>query len=87
MTDNFIDKTIKDDNSDTTSEIDSEHDNICNNICNNIQDTITNDEIIYNPYNSNNKEILLSDVINIFNKFRYSAFMCKCFFLVGSFIC
>lgn len=65
MTDNFIDKTIKDDNSDTTSEIDSEHDNICNNI----QDTITNDEIIYNPYNSNNKEILLSDVINIFNKY------------------
>ena len=32
-------------------------------------DSNTNDELIYNPYNSNNKEIVLNDIISILNKY------------------
>ena len=30
---------------------------------------LNSDELIYNPYNSNNKEIILNDIINILNKY------------------
>ena len=32
-------------------------------------DSNANDELIYNPYNSNNKEIVLNDIISILNKY------------------
>ena len=54
-------KTTLSDNSDSDTE--SEND-INNNVTN-----IINDELIYNPYNSNNKEIILNDIINILNKY------------------
>tara|TARA_Y100000389_G_scaffold198880_1_gene236212 strand:- start:3740 stop:4798 length:1059 start_codon:yes stop_codon:yes gene_type:complete len=34
-----------------------------------ITDSNVNDELIYNPYNSNNKEIVLNDIISILNKY------------------
>jgi len=65
MSDTFIDKTIKD-----TS--DSE-DNIQNldevTKTNNINDNIISDELIYNPFNSKNKEINMHEIITILSKY------------------
>ncbi len=58
----FEDLTIKDVNTD--NESDTENNNITND-----DNIITSDELIFNPYNSINKEIQISHVQEILNKY------------------
>ena len=65
---NFVNKCLKDDNSEDEDVIgvDNNKDNkdiINNTVINN------NEELIFNPYNSNNKEITVSNVQEILNKY------------------
>ena len=65
MSDTFIDKTIKDtsDSEDNFQELDEITKT------NNITDNIISDELVYNPFNSKNKEINMHEIINILSKY------------------
>jgi dsRNA-specific ribonuclease len=65
MSDTFIDKTIKDtsDSEDNSQELDEVTKT------NNISDNIISDELVYNPFNSKNKEINMHEIITILSKY------------------
>ena len=60
--------TLKDSSDSESENSNNELDNNNNNNNNN-NISIINDELIYNPYNRNNKEIIFNDIINILNKY------------------
>ena len=59
----FVNEVIKDINSEDESN-DEENNNITN-----ISNIISNEELIFNPYNNNNKEIQLHNIITILSKY------------------
>ncbi len=59
----FVNEVIKDINSEDESN-DEENNNITN-----ISNIITNEELIFNPYNNNNKEIQLNNIVSILSKY------------------
>ena len=59
----FVNEVIKDINSEDESN-DEENNNITN-----ISNIISNEELIFNPYNNNNKEIQLHNIIAILSKY------------------
>ena len=59
----FVNEVIKDINSEDESN-DEENNNITN-----ISNIISNEELIFNPYNNNNKEIQLHNIVTIFSKY------------------
>lgn len=65
MSDTFIDKTIKD-----TSDSEDNYQEL-NEVTktNNISDNIISDELVYNPFNTKNKEINMHEIINILSKY------------------
>ena len=59
----FVNEVIKDINSEDESN-DEENNNITN-----ISNIISNEELIFNPYNNNNKEIQLYNIVTILSKY------------------
>ena len=59
----FVNEVIKDINSEDESN-DEENNNITN-----ISNIISNEELIFNPYNNNNKEIQLHNIVTILSKY------------------
>ena len=59
----FVNEVIKDINSEDESN-DEENNNITN-----ISNIISNEELIFNPYNNNNKEIELHNIVTILSKY------------------